>query len=105
MIYCPAAARLPAQQLRASFSAAMPASTSEDRLAFLRFLAENFTPEPEALRVAAQSYLAEPNPDSAMRLLKFAEPPRQELIRRMNMGPGGTAASRSDAPGTARSPA
>ena len=43
------------------------------------------------MRSAAEAYLAEPTPERAMQLLAAAEPPRQELLRRMNMAPGGTA--------------
>ena len=63
----------------------------EDRLAFLLFLSESFAPDPEALREAAQAYLAEPSVEAAARLAESAEPPRQELLRRINMGPSGTA--------------
>ena len=59
---------------------------------FLCFLAENFHPDVEALRGAAELYLANPTPAEAAKLAAAAEPQRQELIRRMNMAPGGTAA-------------
>ncbi|HYZ31797.1 MAG TPA: malonyl-CoA decarboxylase [Crenalkalicoccus sp.] len=71
---------------------AVRALSSEDRLSFYRFLAENFGPEPERLRRAAEAWLAEPTSEHAVRLADAAEPPRQELLRRMNMSPGGTAA-------------
>ncbi|MBV9736112.1 MAG: malonyl-CoA decarboxylase family protein, partial [Acidisphaera sp.] len=61
-----------------------------DRRAFQRFLAEGFAPEPEPLRQAAAEYVQDPTPERAMRLAELAEPPRQELLRRINMGPGGT---------------
>ncbi|WP_052388706.1 malonyl-CoA decarboxylase [Belnapia moabensis] len=64
----------------------------EDRIAFLRFLADGFGPDPERLRRAAEEWMAEPSPEAAARLAEAAEPPRQELLRRMNMAPGGTAA-------------
>ncbi len=63
-----------------------------ERLEFERFLARGFGPDPAPLRVAAEAYLAEPTQECAARLAAAAEPPRQELIRRMNMAPGGTAA-------------
>jgi malonyl-CoA decarboxylase len=66
---------------------------AEDRLAFCRFLAERFAPDRQRLRAAAEAYLASPEePERAMRLAEAAEPPRQDLLRRMNMAPGGTAA-------------
>jgi malonyl-CoA decarboxylase len=64
----------------------------EDRIAFFRFLAEGFAPDPDRLREAAEAWLAEPSLEAAARLADLAEPPRQELLRRMNMAPGGTAA-------------
>ncbi len=63
-----------------------------DRLAFLQFLAAGFMPDAAKLRKAAEAYLADPNPEAAGRLAEAAEPPRQELLRRMNLSPGGTAA-------------
>jgi malonyl-CoA decarboxylase len=67
--------------------------TPEDRLRFERDLATGFLPDPDLLRQAAEAYLADPHdPATAARLAQAAEPPRQELLRRMNMSPGGTAA-------------
>ena len=63
----------------------------EERLGFLLFLAEGFAPDYEALKQAAEHYLAEPSAEAAARLGETAEPPRQELLRRINMGPSGTA--------------
>ncbi len=65
--------------------------SSADRLAFYRFLAENFSPLEAPLRAAAQAYLADPSPERASQLTEAAEPARQELLRRMNMAQGGTA--------------
>jgi malonyl-CoA decarboxylase len=62
-----------------------------DRLSYYRFLADDFAPDPGRLRQAAEAYLAEPTPATAMVLGEAAEPPRQELLRRINMAPGGTA--------------
>jgi malonyl-CoA decarboxylase len=62
----------------------------EDRLAFTLFLSEGFAPDAAALREAAEQYLAEPSAEAATRLAEAAEPPRQELLRRINMGPSGT---------------
>ena len=63
-----------------------------DRLAFLLFLASGFMPDTPKLRRAAEAYLADPSAELAGRLADAAEPPRQELLRRMNLSPGGTAA-------------
>ena len=72
--------------------AVLRALTPEGRLAFYRFLSENFLPEEGALRAAAQAYLADPTPERAAQLAEAADPTRQELLRRMNMTQGGTAA-------------
>ncbi|MEX6505449.1 malonyl-CoA decarboxylase [Jiella sp. M17.18] len=57
---------------------------------FEMFAAE-FTPDAEALRAAAEAYAADPGPATLARLQHLAEPPRQELFRRLNLAPGGTA--------------
>jgi len=62
-----------------------------ERLAFYRFVAENFEPDGEKLAAAARDYLAAPGAVTAARLGQAAEPPRQELLRRMNFSAGGTA--------------
>jgi len=62
-----------------------------ERLDALRSISEGFAPDPEKLRAAAETYLAAPTPENATRLHDAAEPPRQELLRRMNMAAGGTA--------------
>jgi len=41
---------------------------------------------------AADAYRADPSAENLLRLQAAAEPPRQELFRRLNMAPGGTAA-------------
>jgi malonyl-CoA decarboxylase len=65
---------------------------ADDRRRFQRHLATNFLPDAAALRTAAQAYLADPTAESAARLTQAADPPRQELLRRMNMAAGGTGA-------------
>jgi len=64
---------------------------SEDRVAFYRFLTGNFLPSETRLRAAAEAYLADPTPERATEVSEASEPTRQELLRRMNMSPGGTA--------------
>ena len=64
----------------------------DERLEFYRFLAGSFLPDEGKLRQAAQAYLAGPSPERAAQLAEAAEPTRQELLRRMNLSPGGTAA-------------
>ena len=65
---------------------------AEDRLKFQRFLASEFTPDATILRAAAETYLSAPTAEAAAALAQAADPPRQELLRRMNMAPGGTSA-------------
>ena len=65
---------------------------SEDRRSFQHYLAIEFQPDPAALRTAAARYLADATADAAAALAQAADPPRQELLRRMNMAPGGTGA-------------
>jgi malonyl-CoA decarboxylase len=55
-------------------------------------LASDFSPDPKAVLAAAQAYAAAPTAASLGRLAQVAEPPRQELFRRLNRAPGGTAA-------------
>jgi len=64
---------------------------TEERDGFHRYLAQNFLPDAECLKAAAEAYLAEPSAETARRLALVAESPRQELIRRLNVAPGATA--------------
>lgn len=58
---------------------------------FFERLAEDFGPDPKAVLDAAETYAAEPNAANLGRLTAEVEAPRQELLRRMNRTPGGTA--------------
>ena len=60
-----------------------------DRHGFQRYLATEFRPATAALRIAAERYLADTTAEAAAALAQAADPPRQELLRRMNMAPGG----------------
>ncbi|HEY0912173.1 MAG TPA: malonyl-CoA decarboxylase family protein, partial [Bradyrhizobium sp.] len=64
----------------------------EDRRRFQQFLATGFAPDATALHAAAETYLSQPSAEAAARLAQAADPPRQELLRRMNMAAGGTSA-------------
>ncbi len=55
-------------------------------------LAKDFSPDPALVFKAAQDYLDQPNAQTQMLLSAAAEPERQELFRRINRAPGGTAA-------------
>jgi malonyl-CoA decarboxylase len=71
---------------------ALRALPAADRLAFCRHVAAGFTPDETALREAVEAWLADPTPARAAALCDAAEPPRQELLRRMNQAQSGTAA-------------
>jgi malonyl-CoA decarboxylase len=64
----------------------------EKKIAFLSALAERFGPDEERLRRAVESWLTVPTPRAVSELHLAAEPRRQELARRLNLAPGGTAA-------------
>lgn len=77
-----------ANTLLAGYSAASEA----DQLAFLNALADLFGPDMEELNGALAAVRDNgTSPDAVSKLLKAAEPRRQELIRRLNLAPGGTA--------------
>src|SRR5580693_4636090 len=65
---------------------------ADDRHSFQRHLATEFHPDKAALRSAAERYLADSGAETAAALAQAADPPRQELLRRMNMAPGSTGA-------------
>ena len=58
---------------------------------FFDVLARAYSPSPEAVGAAADAYRADPSPEHLLRLQETVEPARQELFRRLNMAPGGTA--------------
>jgi len=67
------------------------ADTSRDR--FFEHLARDFSPDPKQVLASALAYAQAPgNTEHLIRLTQAAEPPRQELFRRLNRAPGGTAA-------------
>jgi malonyl-CoA decarboxylase len=65
---------------------------ASDRHGFQRYLATEFQPDRTALRAAAERYLADGTAEAAAALARAADPPRQDLLRRINMAPGGTGA-------------
>jgi hypothetical protein len=71
---------------------AVGALDASGRHRFELYLAAEFQPDKAALRAAAERYLAEGTAEAAAPLAQAADPPRQELLRRMNMAPGGTGA-------------
>ncbi|MFZ5540665.1 MAG: malonyl-CoA decarboxylase domain-containing protein, partial [Pseudomonadota bacterium] len=72
--------------------AAYRALDETQRVRFFDALARDFSPDPDAVLQAAQAYRENPSPQTLARLEEVVEPPRQELFRRLNMAPGGTAA-------------
>jgi malonyl-CoA decarboxylase len=58
---------------------------------FFERLSRDFSPDPEAVLKSAQAYADDPSAPNLLRLTRLAEPPRQELLRRINRSPGGTA--------------
>jgi malonyl-CoA decarboxylase len=58
---------------------------------FFDRLVKVFSVDPNAVRQAAADYQLDASPANLMGLQKAVEPPRQELFRRCNMAPGGTA--------------
>jgi len=67
-------------------------ASDADKLAFLLELAREFGPDQKALERAVSAWQKKPSPTGALALHQAAESRRQELIRRMNQAPGGTAA-------------
>ena len=59
---------------------------------FFDVLAHDFAPSPEAIGKAADAYRYDPTPQNLIQLQQVIETARQELFRRLNMAPGGTAA-------------
>jgi malonyl-CoA decarboxylase len=61
------------------------------RLRFFEILARDFSPDRDAVLAAATDYHREPSAKHLAALERATEPARQEVFRRMNMAPGGTA--------------
>src|ERR1700680_4986810 len=63
---------------------------SAQRLVFFEMLCREFSPDEAAIRRAAADYERTPGTNSLAALSAAVEPPRQELIRRINTAAGGT---------------
>ena len=71
----------------------LDALTEDLRARFFDHLARDFSPDPKLVLAAALAYAHAPNDSGHLiRLSQAAESPRQELFRRLNRAPGGTAA-------------
>ncbi|EIM28762.1 malonyl-CoA decarboxylase [Microvirga lotononidis] len=77
-----------AQTLLASYESA----PEPDRLAFLQALAERFGPDRRRVERAIEAVRKDQGTEALEALHAAAEPRRQELFRRLNLAPGGTAA-------------
>ncbi len=58
---------------------------------FFHYLSSQFNPDPAMVVDAANRYNSERNEASLIHLFQTVEPPRQELLRRVNRAPSGTA--------------
>ncbi|TMH07956.1 MAG: decarboxylase [Betaproteobacteria bacterium] len=63
----------------------------KEQARFFSVLLTEFSPDPKRVLAAAQAYAEQPSAATLSRLSTIAEPPRQELLRRLNRAPGGTA--------------
>jgi len=59
---------------------------------FLMMLTENFSPDPEVISAAAKAYLKKPDIETLNNLSHAVETPRLDLLRLLNIAPGGTSA-------------
>lgn len=66
--------------------------SQSSRLAFFEFLDAELAPDTQQVLRAARAYADRQDADRVLELQRVVEPPRQELIRRINRAPGGTAA-------------
>ena len=66
------------------------ALAADEKLRFLQMLSDQFGPDPERLERAIVQYRATQSAAAAGALHAAAEPRRQEVIRRLNLAPGGT---------------
>jgi len=63
----------------------------KDQARFFAALLDEFSPDPVQVLAASKAYAAEQSAANLAQLSIAAEPPRQELLRRLNRAPGGTA--------------
>jgi len=71
---------------------AYAALEAEQKFRFFHALDRDFAPDPAAILKAAQSYATTRSAHDLIALQDVTEPPRQELLRRLNRVPGGTRA-------------
>jgi malonyl-CoA decarboxylase len=66
--------------------------TTGPRIAFFEALAQRFGPDRARIAAAVAAWVRENSDEAAAELHAASEPRRQELLRRLNLAPGGTAA-------------
>lgn len=64
--------------------------SKDEQLAFFQALKNDFSPDPKRVLETATAYAQSPDSRHLAALTHAAEPPRQELLRRLNRAPGGT---------------
>ena len=64
--------------------------SKEDQFAFFQALKTEFSPDPQRVLDTASAYAELPDSQHLAALTQAVEPPRQELLRRLNRAPGGT---------------
>ncbi len=65
---------------------------NEQKLQFFLYLSERYDPQMDRIIAAVESYGQDKSPEALAALNAAVEPPRQELLRRINQSSGGTAA-------------
>jgi malonyl-CoA decarboxylase len=63
----------------------------KEQARFFSALLAEFSPDPQRVLATSKAYAAEPSAANLAQLSIATEPPRQELLRRLNRAPGGTA--------------
>ena len=66
--------------------------SAEARVAFFQFLDTELAPDTAEVLRAAKAYAEKQDAERVLELQRVVEPPRQELLRRINRTPGGTGA-------------
>jgi malonyl-CoA decarboxylase len=66
--------------------------STEEQVAFFQALKREFSPDPQQVLDRAMAFSTSPDSQHLAALTQAVEPPRQELLRRLNRAPGGTRA-------------
>jgi malonyl-CoA decarboxylase len=66
-------------------------ASEEEQDDIFNFLASQIVPDDKTIEIAAKAYIQDPSPKTLARLAETVESPRLELLRRLNLAPGGTA--------------